>query len=88
MAPRCASRRSFRIRLSLPHGVKRRSVRSVVVNVNGRPVRVRRGRRLTAPVDLRGLAAGQVKVDIRWRLKGGGSRVEKRRYQTCAKKKR
>jgi hypothetical protein len=52
--------------------------------VNGRPVRVGRGRRLTAPVDLRGLPAGRVAVDIRFRLKGGTVRTERRRYQTCA----
>jgi hypothetical protein len=84
--PRCASRRSFRIRLSLPHGVKRRSVRAVTVRVNGRRVGVRRGRRLTAPVDLRGLPAGKVAVTIRYRLKGGGVKLEKRRYQTCARR--
>src|SRR3954462_3854686 len=44
----CTSRRHFRIRLP-------RSARSAQVHVNGRSVRVtRRGRRLTAPVDLRG----------------------------------
>src|SRR4051812_9396427 len=64
VAPRCASRRNFRIKLFLPHGVKRRSVRSATVKVNGRRVRVARGKRLTAPVDLRGLAAGKVAVEI------------------------
>jgi hypothetical protein len=84
VTPRCASRRHFRISLSVPRGVRRRSVRSVTVSVNGRPVRVGRGRRLTAPVDLRGLPAGRVAVDIRFRLKGGTVRTERRRYQTCA----
>ena len=42
--------------------------------------------RVTAPVDLRGLAAGKVAVAIRYRLKSGAVKLEKRRYQTCAKR--
>src|SRR5436305_3270611 len=55
----CASRRAFRIRLHEPrHGKLLRAT----VYVNGRRVRVVRGRRLTAPVNLRGLPKGSYRV--------------------------
>jgi hypothetical protein len=77
---RCASRRSFRIRLRL-----RRALRAVsaTVTVDGRRVAVRRGRRLTAPVDLRGLPRGRFTVRVSVRLQSGRVVREVRRYRTC-----
>ena len=57
-AKRCVSRRAFRIRLRKRSGV---TYRSATVSVNGRRVKVVKGKRLTAPVDLRGLPAGRVR---------------------------
>ena len=50
------------------------------VTVNGRRVRVR-GRR--AIVDLRGLRPTTASVRIRYVLRNGRVRVERRRYRTC-----
>ena len=79
--PACVSRRSFRIRLRVPVGT---SVRSARVTVNGKRVPVSRGARLTAPVDLRGLPAGAVKVRIRVVTTRGSVLTGTRTYQTCA----
>ena len=54
----CVSRRKFRIR------VKRGDYRQVDVHVNGKRVKVVRGMRNTATVDLRGLPKGRFKVKI------------------------
>jgi hypothetical protein len=76
----CGSRRRFRIRLRVParlHPV------SATVTVDGRRVAVRRGRRLTAPVDLRGLPRGRFTVRVAVRLRSGRVVRETRRYRTC-----
>ena len=49
--PACVSRRSFRIRLRTP---PRSLVERAIVTVNGKRVKVRHGKRLTAPINLRG----------------------------------
>ena len=79
----CASRRNFRIRLRLPRGVHRGDVRSATVRVTGRRVHVLRGRRLTAPVNLRGLPPRGVTVTVRLHLKDGRTARDTRHYRTC-----
>jgi uncharacterized repeat protein (TIGR01451 family) len=77
----CVSRRSFRIRLrNLGKGDR---IVSAVVRVNGKRVKVLRGRRLTAPVVLAGLPKGRFTVDIVAKTKKGKTLRGKRRYRTC-----
>jgi len=76
----CASRRRFRIRLHHPPGTR---LVSAVVRVNGRRVRVLRGRRLTAVVNLRGLPPGRFTVTIVARTASGQTVRDRRRYRTC-----
>jgi hypothetical protein len=82
---RCRSRRAFRIRLRHPRGSR---IVAATVNVNGRRVATRRGRRVTAPIDLRGLPRGRYTVRITALL--DDSRVIRgtRRYRTCQKRRR
>jgi len=75
----CRSRRSFVIHL-------RRGLRSARVFVAGRRVKVRRGRRLTARVDLRGRRKGIVKVRIVGRTRSGRRVTETRRYRPCTRR--
>lgn len=79
----CTSRRSFKIRLRIPHG---RKAISAVVKVNGQKVKTLRGARITAPVDLRGLPRGRFTVSIGVRLAGGQTLKGSRKYQTCVPK--
>jgi hypothetical protein len=79
--PACVSRRNFRIRLRVPPGT---TVRSARVTVAGRRVRVSYADRITAPVDLRGLPRGTVKVRIRVVTTRGTVLRGTRTYQTCA----
>jgi len=76
----CRSRRNFRIRL-------RRDLVSARVFVNGRRVRTlrpaRRGGRLRARVDLRGLPRGRFTVRIVGRTRKGRTVVSRRAYRTC-----
>src|SRR3954451_25283081 len=58
---RCVSRRSFRVRLRAPKG---QPLRRASVYVNGRRRATRRGRRLSLPVNLRGLPRGTIRVRI------------------------
>lgn len=81
----CASRRNFRIRLRAPHGER---LRSAKVFVNGRRVAVLRGRRLTAPVDLRNLPKGRFTVKVIATTTTGRTITETRRYRTCAPKRK
>jgi lysophospholipase L1-like esterase len=82
-AKACVSRRRFVIHLRAPHGQPLRSAR---VFVNGRQVAARRGRRLHARVDLRGLPRGIVRVTIFLRTRSGHAYVQTRVYRTCARK--
>ncbi len=84
-AKRCVSRRAFRIRLRKRSGV---TYRSATVSVNGRRVKVVKGKRLTAPVDLRGLPAGRVVVRISLTLADGTRLTGKRTYRTCTPKRK
>ena len=79
---RCVSRRTFRVTM---RGVTRRRVRSLTVFVGGRRVAVRRGARLRAPVDLRGLPRGVFRVKVVARLRDGGRVSDRRRYRTCVR---
>lgn len=82
---RCVSRRSFRIRLRVPAGV---TATSATVLVNGKRASVVRGKRLTAPIDLRGLPKGRFSVKVTLKTSDGRSVADTRRYRTCAPKKR
>lgn len=79
----CASRRTFKIRLRIPKGKK---PVSAVVKVNGKKVKTLTGKRITAPVDLRGLAKGQFTVSITVKLDSGKSLTGARKYKTCTPK--
>ena len=80
---RCVSRRAFRIRLKEPRGD---ALRSATVLVNGKRVVVRRGKRLTAPIVLRGLPKGRFAVRITARTVLGRTVSGTRRYRTCTPK--
>jgi hypothetical protein len=81
---RCVSRRNFRIRIRRQRaGI---TLVSAAVAVNGRRVAVRRGARLTAPVDLRGLPRGRFTIRISALTADGRAISGTRRYRTCARK--
>lgn len=88
-AKTCASRRTFTIRLRERKG---RKIASATVRVNGKKVATRRGsrgpRRLTAPVNLKGLPKGTFTVTITAKLKNGRTVKGKRTYRTCASKRK
>ena len=77
----CVSRRSFRIRLRKPAGA---TIARVVVRLNGKRAKTVTGKALTAPVDLRGLPKGRVKVDLVVTLADGRTVRGTRTYRTCA----
>ena len=79
----CVSRRAFRIRIRVPKGQK---ALSATVRVNGKKVKVVRGKRLRAGVRLRGLPKGRFSVRITVRLANGKSVTGVRRYHTCIPK--
>ena len=84
-ATSCASRRNFVIRL--PRRARGSKVRSAVVRVAGKRVKVRRSKgRLVARVDLRGQRNRAVRVDITLRVAKGKRVTQQRRYRLCAKK--
>ncbi|HEV2814149.1 MAG TPA: sialidase family protein [Solirubrobacteraceae bacterium] len=77
---RCRSRRNFSIRLREP---KRGRLVSARVYVNGKRVKVVKGKRLRARVNLRGLPKGRYTVRV-VAITSTGRRVsETRRYRTC-----
>ena len=80
---RCVSRRNLRIRIRKLKGV---TVVSATVTVNGRRVRVVRGKRLRAPVDLRGLPSGRLTVRVKVKTSAGATVTAARRYRACAPK--
>jgi hypothetical protein len=75
----CTSRRRFTIHLrpALTH------LTTAVLKVNGKKVTVRKGKRLTSVVDLRGLPKGSYEVTINARDRAGRRHRETRTYQTC-----
>ena len=77
----CVSRRRFSIRVRAPKGTR---LKAVSVYVNGKRRAVRRGRALRAPVSLRGLPRGTVRVTIVATTTKGRRLTVKRRYRTCA----
>lgn len=82
---RCTSRRRFPIRIRVPRGER---IRTVVVFVNGRRVRVSRRGRSRALINLRGLPPGRFRVDITVRTRSGKRISTTRRYRTCTPKRR
>ena len=82
---RCVSRRRFRIRLRQPSGAR---IASATVELNRKRVATRRGTRITAPIDLRGLPKGRFTVKITIVLADGRKVTGSRRYRTCAPKRR
>jgi ABC-2 type transport system ATP-binding protein len=83
-ARRCASRRRFEIRLRrAPRGDR---IRKATVTVNGKRVKVVRGKRLRARIDLRGLPKGTARVMITVRTAKGRTLRSARTYRTCVPK--
>ncbi|MBJ7331207.1 MAG: hypothetical protein JHC95_15025, partial [Solirubrobacteraceae bacterium] len=79
----CVSRRKFRIRLRSPKGGK---IVRATVKLRGTTVATRVGKRVTAPIDLRGLPKGRFAVGIRITLADGQIVTGTRKYRTCAAK--
>jgi hypothetical protein len=77
----CASRRKFRITLKAPRGTH---VVSATVAVDGKVKARVTGGRTQAPVDLRGLPKGRVKVKIAIKASDGKTYTSTRTYRTCA----
>lgn len=79
----CISRRALAIRLKRPDGV---TLVSATVFVNGKRVTVVKGKRLRAPVNLKGLPKGRYTVKITVVTAAGQKITGTRKYRTCAKK--
>lgn len=79
----CLSRRSFAIRLREP---RRGRLTEARVFVNGKRVRVVRGRRLRARIDLTGLPKGSYTVRVVAATSTGRLVERTRRYRTCTPK--
>jgi hypothetical protein len=79
----CRSRRNFSIRLREP---RRGRLTEARVYVNGRRVRVVRGRRLRARVNLTGLPKGTFTVRVVAMTTSGRRFTSTRRYRTCVKR--
>ena len=79
----CTSRRSFRIRI---RSRRRDPVVNATVSVNGKRVKTLRGKRVTAPVVLRGLPKGRFLVKITATTRKGRKITGTRRYLTCTPK--
>ena len=78
---KCVSRRRFTIRLRrAPRGDR---IRSATVTVNGKRVRVLRGKRLRAKVTLAGLPRGTFRVLVTVRTRKGRTLRSARTYRTC-----
>jgi hypothetical protein len=84
-ARKCVSRRVFRIHLRAPKGEK---LVSANVFVNGKRFKAVKGKRLTAPVDLRGLPKGRWTVKIVLTTASGKRFQAKRKYRTCVPKRK
>ena len=77
----CASRRKFTITLKAPRGL---SVVSATIAINGKVKARVKGGRTKAPVDLRGLPKGRVKVKVAVKASDGKTYTATRTYRTCA----
>jgi hypothetical protein len=80
---RCLSTRRFRIRIRKVKGI---TLAAVAVYLNGKPVKVFKGKRLTARIDLRGLPRGTVRVRIEAATTDGRLIRHTRKYRTCTKR--
>jgi hypothetical protein len=78
-AKSCTSRRSFKIKL---RNRGQKVVKATVI-VNGKRVRVLKGKRLTSRVNLRGLPKGRYSVQIKLELANGKTISGVRKYFTC-----
>jgi hypothetical protein len=79
-ATRCVSRRRFTIRLRAPNGAR---VVSATITIKGKkPVTVK-GRKARAPVNLRGLPKGKIRVRVTVRASNGRTYTHTRMYRTC-----
>jgi hypothetical protein len=79
----CSSKRKFIIRLRTHHA----HLVSATITVNGKLVKTLHGKRITAPIDLRGLPRGGFTVRIRARASNGKVFTGKRVYRTCTPRK-
>jgi uncharacterized delta-60 repeat protein len=78
---KCISRRSFKIRIRQPKGIK---LISASVTVNNKRAKTLKGKRITAGVSLRGLPKGKVTVSVSAKTADGRTVKETRKYRTCA----
>ncbi len=76
----CKSRRHFRIRIKRPRGVR---FTKVTVLLNKKLISVRRGKRLTAVVNLRGLPRGRFTLRVVATTSRGKKFSATRHYVTC-----
>jgi hypothetical protein len=80
----CKSRRHFRIRIHRPRGVR---FKRVTVVLNRKVISVRRGKRVTAVVNLRGLPRGRFTLRVVATTTRGRKLAATRHYVTCVKSK-
>jgi hypothetical protein len=80
----CTSRRAFKIRINPPRGVR---FTKVTVRLNNRLISVRRGKRVTAAVNLRGLPRGRFTLRVVATTARGRHISRTRHYVTCVKSK-
>jgi hypothetical protein len=81
----CLSKRAFSIHIRSLPGL---TYRKVTVYVNGHSVSVSQGKRITAPVNLKGLPKGRYVVKITVLTTTGKTITGTRTYHTCVPKKR
>jgi hypothetical protein len=83
-ARKCVSRRKFTIHLRVPLGAK---VVSSTISINGKVKARVKGGKTRAPVNLRGLPKGTVKVKIATKASDSHTYKSTRTYHTCGVKK-
>jgi hypothetical protein len=84
-ARNCVSRRKFTIHLRVPGGAR---VKSATIAINGKVKARVKGGKTRAPVNLRGLPRGKVKVKIATKATNGHTYKSTRTYRTCGLKKK
>lgn len=84
-ARKCVSRRRLRVTLKVPPG---QHVRGARVLVNGKRKATRTSSRFTAPVNLTGLPKGRFTVVVEVTLADGRKLTQRRRFRTCAAKRK
>ena len=77
----CVSKRRFTIRLKAPLGA---TVKSATITINGKVKARVKGGKTRAPVDLRGLPMGKIKVSIASKTSDGRTYKSTRTYRTAA----